>query len=149
MKKQVTWIAALLTSVAATFVLTSWAPQTSSGGFGVSDVNGRYSFFLTGELTQGPLTGPFDAVGIIVADGHGNFPFATRTINLAGQVILQNDTASGSYTVNPDGTGSAIFQPTSGGPPATFDIVLTSKREFLAVVTSMGVTGYGTITRQN
>jgi hypothetical protein len=43
-------------------------------------------------------------LGIAVSDGRGNFK-ATQTTNMGGQVIKSE--ISGTYVINPDGTGSA------------------------------------------
>ena len=147
MTRHMTVCVALVVPVIAGFVLAAASPRATAPGFSLNDVRGRDAFFLTGEATAGPILGPVAAVRVIEADGNGNFPFATRTINIAGQVVIQNDEATGTYTVNPDGTGSAIFFPASGAPAETFDFTIVDKKLFHAVPTGPGVVGYGTATR--
>lgn len=147
MKKLSTAIATLAVTGVAGFVLAGAAPPDAAPVFGLHHVQGRYAFYLAGDVTAGPVQGPLVAVGVIEADGNGNFPFATRTLNVAGQVIVQDDEATGTYTVDPDGTGSAVFFPSNGGPPETFDFVIIDKKHFLATATGPGVVGYGTGTR--
>ncbi len=133
--------------MAGAFVLTG-AGVGDPPEYGLRDLRGRYAFVLSGEITDGaPILGPFAVSGIIEADGAGNFPLATRTINVAGQLIVQNDTATGTYTVNPDGTGSAMFIPDSGGPPETFDFTIIDQDQFYSIATSPGVVGQGTAMR--
>jgi hypothetical protein len=127
----------------AVVALTSSSMMQPLPGFTVHDLNGRYAFVISGEVTQGPVIGPLAAVGIIEADGHGNFPFATRTLTVGGQVIIQNDVATGTYTMNSNGTGTATFLPLAGGPPQTFDFAMINKHEFLATATTLGVVAQG------
>jgi hypothetical protein len=147
MKRWPMVLIASCTSSLAVVVLTSTTP--TAPGFTVHDLHGRYSFVISGEATQGPVVGPLAAVGVIVADGQGNFPFATRTLTVGGQLVVQNDTATGTYTMNPDGTGTATFFAASGGGPQTFDFALTNRREFFAVSTTPGVVAHGPAHRQN
>lgn len=143
MKKSIVLVtASTCGALALSFLLAARAPARPPG-YDLRDVNGRYAFQISGHVTQGPITGPLAAVGIIEADGHGHFPFATRTLTIGGTLIVQNDTATGSYTVNPDGTGTATFLATAGGPPQTFDFALSSSHEFYAVATSPGVVASG------
>ncbi len=129
-------------ALALSFLLGASAPKAPPG-FSVHDLHGRYAFVISGQVTQGPIQGALAAVGYIEADGHGNFPFATRTLTVGGTLVVQNDTATGTYTVNPDGTGTATFLATSGGPPQTFDFVITNSHDFFAVATSPGVVASG------
>jgi hypothetical protein len=63
-------------------------------------------------------------------------------------LIVQNDEATGTYTMNPNGTGTATFFAQSGGGPQTFDFALTSRDEFFSVSTIVGVVAQGPAHRQ-
>jgi len=148
MKKQIMMLVGVSAATLATIALTSSSAPSPTPGFTVHDFSGRYAFVISGDVTQGPVVGPLAAVGVIEADGHGNIPFATRTLNVGGQLIVQNDEATGTYTMNPNGTGTATFFAASGGGPQTFDFALTSRDESFFVSTIVGVVAQGPAHRQ-
>ena len=133
--------------LAMTFAAGS-AADDDDREFSNRDFRGEWAFFLTGEATQGPLVGPLAGVGLIVSDGDGNIEFATRTVSIGGVVVVQNDEAVGTYTIEPDGRGTLTFLPTSGAPPETFDVVLINSRRLYALTTGPGIVGHGEATRQ-
>lgn len=147
MKKLATVRGALVASAGLIFTSTSWS-AVAAPGFDVGDLKGRCAFVIAGEATAGPVTGPLAATGIIEADGHGNFPFATRTITVGGKLIVQNDTPTCTYVVNPDGTGTATFIPTVG-PTQSFDFAIVDRDEFHAVATTLGVVASGPAKRRH
>jgi len=100
-----------------------------------ADVRGPYGFFLEGTINT---VGPVAAIGFFVADGNGTLADGTRTISVNGAVLRQTFTCT--YTVNPNGTGSAECTILSGGSgKETFDFVLTDKsREVPVVATDPG-----------
>src|SRR5687768_9569523 len=85
------------------------APAAEAGEFSVRDVDGPTAFAFDGFV--GPVGGsvaamaPAAAVGRFVADGDGRLNDGVRTLVVAGAAVHQTFTCS--YTVNPDGTGSA------------------------------------------
>ena len=116
-------------------------------GFSEHDLNGRYAFWINGEVTAGPLLGVASGVGYIEFDGQGNVPFATRTLNVAGQLVVQDDEASGTYFIDPDGSGTMTLL-TSAGTTETFDLVLVNRQRAFGTVTSAGFVGFGPLERQ-
>ncbi len=90
------------------------------GQFSQASVQGPYGFSFDGFATfpsaAGPIQVPISAVGHMIADGQGNVTQATRTLNLGGAVILEQ-TATGTYQVQPDGTGTASFVVTLAASP--------------------------------
>jgi hypothetical protein len=70
-------------------------------------LRGSFGYTATGTLlpaaVPAPFAGPFGEIGRQTFDGNGNTT-ATATINANGNII--NVTIQGTYTVNPDCTGS-------------------------------------------
>jgi hypothetical protein len=105
-----------------------------------SDVEGPYAFSFDGTLIG---AGPVAATGVVVADGRGNITSGVRTLNLNGTVAQQTFTCT--YSVNPDGTGSAVCPldtPLPGAPAVeTFDFALEDRgRAFRLLGTTAGTT---------
>ena len=95
------------------------ASLLAQAGFTVRDMRGTYAFSFQGTLVRA-ATGtpiPVAAVGVLTLDGEGKITKATRILNVAGQVV--RETATGTYTVNSEGIGSATFIviPADGEPP--------------------------------
>ncbi len=111
------------------------AEREAERAFTNADVRGPYGFFLEGTINT---VGPVAAIGFFVADGNGALADGTRTISVNGAVLRQTFTCT--YTVNPNGTGSAECTILSGGSgKETFDFVLTDKsREVPVVATDPG-----------
>jgi len=116
--------------------------------FTETDVRGAYAFSFEGTVIQ---LGPIAAAGVVVADGTGSIIDAVRTANVNGTAVQQTFTCT--YSVNPNGTGSAncpLANPLPGAPIAeTFDFVLEDAgRAFRLIGTTPGITVVGSGTRQ-
>ena len=110
-------------------------------GFTVRDLRGTYAFSLQGTLiraaTGAPI--PIAAVGVMTLDGEGKITKATRILNVAGQVV--RETATGTYTINAEGIGTATFTviPADGEPPVVpptrevFHFSMVSRRVGLGI----------------
>ena len=106
-----------------------------------ASLTGNYGITSSGFAAQGKgLSGneaPWALVGVIAFDGAGNFS-STWTYASNG-VINRGFTGSGTYTVNPDCTGSSVF--TSGPAGFSFDVVIVSGgAEVFLIATSPGNT---------
>jgi len=113
--------------------------------FSVRDLRGTYAFTFQGTLintmTAQPI--PVAAVGVLTLDGEGKVTRATRHLNLAGQIVRAS--ATGTYTVTPDGLGTATFTvtPLEGEPPITpptlevFHFVLRNRQSGYGVSASI------------
>lgn len=124
------------------------APANAIKGFSAKDVRGAYAFSFQGEIVG---VGPIAATGRMFADGTGNIPDAVRTISVNG--VPQNETFSCTFTIDANGTGSAVCpleNPAPGFPPVeTFDFVLEDKgRAFRFVGTTPGIVVLGSGARQ-
>jgi len=69
----------------------------------VSDAAGRYGYTSSGSIVTPPV-GPFTAVGHTTLTESGTFSGA-QTTSIAGNLVAE--TIQGTFTVNPDCTGSA------------------------------------------
>lgn len=112
------------------------------------DVRGAYAFSFEGTVIQ---LGSIAAAGVVVADGTGNIIDAVRTLNVNGTSVQQTFTCT--YSVNPNGTGSAscpLDNPLPGAPTVeSFDFVLEKAgRAFRLIGTTPGITVIGSGTRQ-
>jgi len=102
----------LVAVFAIAFVL-GITPGALAGDKGCSNASlkGTFAHTITGSTSAPPpFGGPFGGVGRTTYDGNGRVS-GTQTVNVNGNVLRQ--TYSGTYTVNPDCTGSSTL---------TFDI---------------------------
>jgi hypothetical protein len=125
-----------------TLVTLATIPRANAEACSEHSLKGSYGYTVTGNIVQntGPfLAGPFVAVGRIVFDGNHGVS-TVRSLNDDG-VVLQNDSGTGTYKVNPDCTGS--FNITVGPPGNQFelklDIVLDGGDQVRGVVTTPDV----------
>jgi len=121
------------------FVLVA-TPLFAGHNFSVRDWHGAYSFHFDGVAlnANGTFASYLSAIGYLVADGNGNFTSGTRSITDNG--VVREETLTGTYTVNPDGTGHAVvtFQPEN--LVQTFDTVLTDDgNQFNFNITNSGI----------
>lgn len=127
--------------IAAVLVcLTTAVVLIFRGGFSVhaqanftnASVEGYYAGYANGSVVTPQGFVPFVSVVNTIFDGKGNLS-GTQTLNLGGQVIRR--TASGTYKVNPDGTGSATiavsFPPNTVAP---VDLVLSDNGRQMTLV---------------
>jgi len=129
-----------------TLVITD-SGNTLSGAMEVQQpatpLTGGYNYNLAGTAMDfyGNVT-PIREIGHLVSDGAGNLT-GTSTVSINGSIVRR--TLTGTYTMNPDGTGSATLYP-SWGPPIDVDLFVSAngvKVEF--VVTDSGSTLSGSM----
>ena len=144
----------ILGSVLLVLSLLGISDAEAKQPFSNNDLKGDFGFSFDGELLAGPFIGLIGAVGQFNSDGAGNIPTAVRTLNLVGVFVLQQ-TAVGTYQVNPDGTGTAQFTVTTVSPAGfpvsteTFAFVITGKRKEISLVsTTAGIVAVGGAKRQ-
>ena len=143
MKRIVSALLALAASATLVFVVTSWkhgvTPVHAQGGCSVATLTGNYAFIQPGWAplkSQGNQL-PFFNMGVIAFDGTGDF-----SVSLTGVAhgVVSNETDAGTYTVNPDCTGS--FSITTG-PAAglTFNMaIIGGGAEIFGINTTAGFT---------
>ena len=125
-------------------VLASLALAGCASAFAESQVDyvcdnasfqGSFGFTLHGDLIG---SGATSAVGVINADGDGGL-HGTETAHIAG-VVHSIDFPSGTYTINPDCTGTAVLLPVVDGVEShgTVSFVLTSPDTLRIITTTPG-----------
>ncbi len=108
-KTFVTLVAVGLVSVSA----TGSGRAASHKGFSLSSLKGSYAAIFSGKLLISGELLPFLGTGVFISDGNGNLT-GHETYTLDN--IVCEATIKGTYTVNPDGTGTndVDFMPTPG-----------------------------------
>lgn len=104
-------------------------------------IAGSYGFTIQGTKLVGPgPTGPQVGVAMAQFDGMGNFT-QIDTVTIGGVVVADftHTPATGTYSVNPDCTGTYTINFTDGRPPVvTSFVVVENGTEIDTVVTSAG-----------
>jgi hypothetical protein len=122
--------------VALAIVTTAHADNDKQEDCSVATLKGSFGYTVTGALVTGSGAEPFAAVGRLTFDGTGNFE-NIRTISRNGNILLDVE-GVGTYTVDPDCTGSFTF--TDGGVVTlSTDIVIDDHgNELRMIATSPG-----------
>ena len=108
----------MLTASAAlsTGILAFAAGGTAEAAdFTQASIQGSYSLSLNGTITFAggkSLFLPTWSVGVFQADGAGNIVAGESVVNVGGCVIVKQTGTTGTYSVNPNGTGRAEVQVT-------------------------------------
>jgi hypothetical protein len=112
----------------------------AQSGCSVGSVQGNYVSQYTGfvfPLPGAPAMVPYAGIQQSVADGNGNIT-GSNTFSLNGVTI--RNTFSGTYTVNPDCTGSTTFTDNFGNVGNADWLVANGGTRILTVNTQTGVT---------
>jgi hypothetical protein len=115
------------------------AQASEDKGCSNANLHGSFGYTATGTLLGAPppFAGPFGEVGRQTFDGKGNTE-ATATLSANGNI--QKVTITGTYTVNPDCTGSMTLNVSPLGVTAHADFVIVDDgAEFRAISTDQGV----------
>jgi hypothetical protein len=104
----------------------------------MSDAAGRYGYTNAGTIVAPPV-GPFTAVGLVKLNETGTFTGA-QTTSIAGNHF--DETIQGTFTVNPDCTGSAtvyVYHGTTLARTSLINIVWDiHQNEFRAILMTPG-----------
>jgi hypothetical protein len=104
-------------------------------------LKGSYGFLLTQEFAGGNTPGAL--LGVATFDGAGNVTSNLTQVQVDGNPQAttvqtgQSGQTSGTYTVNPDGTGTMTF-PQNGGTPTTIAFVITDGGSGIMVLPTGG-----------
>jgi hypothetical protein len=142
-------IANALAITVATALALGIAPTAQAADEGCSNATllGTFAYRITGFITAPPAeAGPFASVGTQTFDGNGGTT-ATAWVSQNGNIVPV--TIKGTYTVNPDCTGSFTLQISPLGLTThTFFAIDNSAAEFQAIQTDPGVIVTGIAKRQ-
>ena len=115
------------------FVLVS--ATAFAGGFSNKSVKGCYGFNFHGAVVHEAVVAPIVSTGRLCFDGKGVVTELTRVLHIPGLVLDQ--TATGTYMVNADGTAEATFDVKMNGEPfsrETFHAVITENKKTLQFI---------------
>lgn len=127
--------------VFATLLVPGIVPRALAGGCSNATLQGSFGYTSTGTLLPSyvppPFAGPFAEVGRQTFNGKGNTD-ATATVSSNGNP--QAVTATGTYVVNPDCTGSMTLYVSPFGATVHIDFVIDDDCiEIRAIVTDSGL----------
>jgi hypothetical protein len=105
------------------------AHKATHKGFSNMSVKGCYSFEFHGTVIEQGQGIPMAAAGRMCGDGAGNVTELQRTLNVGNMV--HDETAVGTYHVEPTGNGEAWFDVSRNG-------VVVSQEHYHAVVSDRG-----------
>jgi hypothetical protein len=125
----------------ASAALGSARAQSTSSSCTNRLIAGNYGFTIQGTKLGGlGPTGQQVGVAMTEFDGKGNLT-QIDTVTVAGEIVSDwtHTAATGTYSVNPDCTGTFTINFTDGRPPiVTNFVVVASGNEIDTVVTSAG-----------
>jgi hypothetical protein len=131
-----------LTAVASLLFLVMSAASAHGGQPGACSnaiIKGEYGFNFSGQFLGGPAAGPITGAGMLVFDGQGNLTEVDHIVSNGNPPPVQWRSATGTYTVNADCTGTAEIDFTDGSPPIHLTMVVVRRgREILNVVDNPG-----------
>ena len=152
--KRISWISILV-------LLTAFAPWSQAAEQAlptlekaldsdctVETLNGDYGISISGTRPAPPplsgipnyVPGTIEqviGVGVRTFDGRGNFTQTTNEKGALSGILVPNLSASGTYTVNSDCSGTLTLHIPNLSFPVVYDFVVTDRaREFLAIVAS-------------
>jgi|SRR5450755_3676295 hypothetical protein len=132
---------AVIVALVSLGALGSARAQSTSPACNNKLIRGNFGVTIQGTKLAGPgPTGPQVGVAVSEYDGKGNFT-QIDTVTIGGVVVADftHTPATGTYTVNPDCTGTFTINFTDGRPTVTANfVVVDNGNEIDAVVTSAG-----------
>jgi len=138
-RSQIVWVLAASMFSAQTVVAREQSDKAK--GCSIATLHGSFGYSSTGTLLDSyvppPFAGPFAEVGRQTFDGKGNTD-ATATLSTNGNI--NNVTIQGTYTVNPDCTGSMTLNVSPFGSTVNANFIIDDDgSELRAIVTESGV----------
>jgi len=138
-----------LTIAAVTALALGIAPAAQAADKGCSNLSltGTFAYRTVGSIVAAPLPpiiGPYAEVGAITFDGKGGL---TYVLAASQNGSVGPGTATGSYTVNPDCTGT-YTQATPGFTSHYFFVIAADGTEFQAICQDPGAVITSTGQRQ-
>jgi hypothetical protein len=136
MKRNTTAKVFAIAAVTALALSVTPIAKADSRGCSNATLKGAFVDKDTGFITAPPaLAGPFAGVNLETFDGHGALT-GTGIVSLNGNVFP--GTFTGTYTVNPDCTGTYTVQNSLGSTVHAFFVINDSGNELQIVITDPG-----------
>ena len=136
MKRNTTAKAFAIAAVTALALTVTPIAKADNRGCSNATLKGAFADKDTGFITAPPaLAGPFAGVNLETFDGHGALT-GTGIVSLNGNVFP--GTFTGTYTVNPDCTGTYTVQNSLGSTVHAFFVIDDSGNELQIVITDPG-----------
>ena len=133
-------IAQTFTIAAVTALALGIAPTAKADnnkGCSNATLKGTFAHMANGFITAPPaMAGPLAGVGTDIFDGNGGITASTATLNINGNVVPL--TATGTYKVNPDCTGTYTITG-QGGTTRLALVIADNGNEIQAVCIDAGV----------
>jgi hypothetical protein len=114
----------------------------ASHGCNLRDVQGSYGYTVNGTNVGAGLVA---AVGLVTADGEGHLT-ASDTVSANGLILRRSIT--GSYTVNPNCTGAALFTDNFGQTTHLDFVIVARGSDFQFIQTDPATVTTGLARRQ-
>lgn len=109
------------------FFAVSAQAESDEGNCSDISLRGEFGFLATGALLGVPglpAQAPFQSVGIARFDGKGHLSWVEHTIVNGQPLSIGFVAASGTYTVGPNCTGTAIVNTPNARTPVSFALVI-------------------------
>jgi len=136
MQKRLTWVTLFSVAIVVTALYhTRKVHATPKGGCSLASLKGTYAFRRTG--VNNGVGGPIAEIGIGVLNGDGTLGFFRTTRSSNGVIREWTDSSppNGSYTVDPDCTGSFFDE---NGTNTDNIVVLDGGRRFILLSVAPG-----------
>jgi hypothetical protein len=106
----------------------------------VRTLRGFYGSIATGTLTGESPSGPIAILTQGNYDGAGSFTRTLNVVNINGNTFTDEKPENGSYTVNPDCTGSQTIFFANGDLITSNFVIVKHGREIVGIFTALGYT---------
>jgi len=148
MKSSYTIKALAIAAVSVLALSVAPAAKADSKGCSNATLQGYFAFKGSGVILSPPVAaGPYATVLSLAFDGQGAVTSAVGSSSQNGNTGPQ--TEAGTYTVNPDCTGTYVVVITPGGFPAHYLFVIADSGNTIEIIcTDSGVVFTGTAKRQ-
>lgn len=130
----------LLAGSAAIFRLGRPVKAKAQNGCSVSSIQGSFGYQYSGfvfPFAGAPAMVPIADAGRVAVDGNGNYTGAD-TFSVNGVTV--RSTQTGTYTVNPDCTGSSAAKDNYGNVITSDFVIVDGGKKIAAVYTQLGFT---------
>jgi hypothetical protein len=129
-------------SVTSLLFFAEAQPASAKNVCSLRSITGSYGYTVNGtNLSSGPLA----AVGLVSSDGTGNLT-ASETDSLNGTIVRR--TITGTYTVNPDCTGTVTFTDNFNQTTHLDFVAVQDQAELRFIQTDSGSVTTGVATKQ-